>query len=360
MKQTAPRHAWYPAWLKEVLGSIRRPDQKEIRQKVRDKLARLTNLRGSLGRLENAAIQVAEIRGKELPQIKKKTIYIFAADHGAGREDISPDLRRSANQMLGELARGQTAVNILAVHTGASIQCVNIGMVQDPEPPEGIIHRKILSGTRDMTKGPAMSRQEALLAMEEGCALARAASDGGVDCLGVGAIGSGQMAPAYAVAAVMTGKPLRVIGRGEMKGLPKQVRMVELAIRTNKPDPSDPLDVLSKVGGLEMAAISGFVLGAAISRIPVVVDGFVATTGALVASRLGTGVKDFVMISSSTAEKAHKAICSDEGWEPLLDLDLRLGQGTGACLGIGLVEAAILLLSGAPGPASMKGKPMDE
>ncbi|MGH7274706.1 MAG: nicotinate-nucleotide--dimethylbenzimidazole phosphoribosyltransferase [Nitrospiria bacterium] len=343
-----PKNAWYPAWLREVLESIR-PLEGELQVKVQARLDCLTRPPGSLGRLEEAARQYAVIRGQERPKLQKKVVYIFAADHGVTEEGVSAYPRTVTAQMVYHILRGGAAINVLARHVGAEVRVVDIGVDHDFKQLAGIIHKKVLRGTRNLGKGPAMTRQEALIAMEEGCGLARQAAEDGVDLLGTGDIGIGNMIPSSAIAAVMTGSPAHAVtGKGtghEAKGLKQQIRIIEQAIELNRPDPRDPLDVLAKVGGLEIAGIAGFLLGAAACKVPVVVEGFISAAGALIAVRLHPPIRDYIYISHRSTEKGHRVMCAALGLPPLLDLDLRLGEGTGACLGISLVEAGVKVLN---------------
>lgn len=194
-----------------------------------------------------------------------------------------------------------------------------------------------------------MTRQQALLAMEVGCELARQAATEGVDLLGTGDMGIGNTTPSSAIAAVMTGMPVgEVTGKGtglDRERLQHKIQVIQRAIELNQPDPRDPVGVLAKVGGLEIASIAGFILGAAASRIPVVVDGFISTAGALIATGLHPLVRQFLFLSHQSAERGHRALCAAVKLEPILDLSLRLGEGTGACLGMSLVEAGVRILN---------------
>ena len=314
-------------------------------ESVQSGLDALAKPPGSLGRLEDAVLQYAMVRGQVQPRLQKKVIYTFAADHGVVEAGVSAYPKEITAQMVYTFLRGGAALNVLARHVDAAVRVVDIGVDHDFEGLEGLIHKKVLHGTRNLALGPAMTRQEALVAMEEGCALAQGAASEGADILGTGDMGIGNTTPSSAIAAVMTGKAVSTVtGKGaglDAKGLQRKVRVIEQAIALNRPDAKDPLDVLTKVGGLEIAAIAGFLLGAASRRVPVVVDGFISTAGALIAASLHPCLVDYVCISHLSAEKGHRIMCAEMGWKPLLELDLRLGEGTGACLGISLVEAGV-------------------
>jgi nicotinate-nucleotide--dimethylbenzimidazole phosphoribosyltransferase len=325
------------------------PLDSKLQKKVQARLNNLTKPVKSLGRLEKVACQYAVIRGQEHPKLQKKVVYTFAADHGVTEEGVSAYPKEVTAQMVYNFLRGGAAVNVLARHVGAEVRVVDIGVDHDFGQIEGLIHKKVLQGTRNLAKGPAMTRQEALTAMEEGCGLAQQAAADGVDLMGTGDMGIGNTTPSSAIAAVMTGKQVSgVTGRGtglDVKGREHKIQVIQQAIQLNQPDPRDPVGVLAKVGGLEIAAIAGFLFGAAASRVPVVVDGFISTAGALIAVRLYPPIRHYIFISHLSAEKGHRAMCAALGIKPLLDLDLRLGEGTGACLGISLVEAGVKVLN---------------
>lgn len=348
MPSPIPKNVWYPAWLKETLEGIVGPD-KALQKKVQSRLDSLTKPPGSLGVLEKVALQYAVIRGQERPKLQKKIIYTFAADHGVTEEGVSAYPREVTAQMVFNFLRGGAAVNVLARHVGAEVRVVDIGVDHDFNDLEGLIHKKVMRGTANLAKGHAMTRQQALLAMEVGCELARQAATEGVDLLGTGDMGIGNTTPSSAIAAVMTGMPVgEVTGKGtglDRERLQHKIQVIQRAIELNQPDPRDPVGVLAKVGGLEIASIAGFILGAAASRIPVVVDGFISTAGALIATGLHPLVRQFLFLSHQSAERGHRALCAAVKLEPILDLSLRLGEGTGACLGMSLVEAGVRILN---------------
>ena len=343
-----PKNAWYPAWLREVLDSIRSLEG-EPQVKGQARFNRLPKPPGSLGRLGEAARQYAMIRGQERPQLQKKVVYIFAADHGVTEEGVSAYPRSVTVQMVHTLLRGEAAINVLARYVGAEVRVVDIGVDHEFNQVGGLIHKKVLHGTRNIAKGPAMTRQEALIAMEEGCGLARQAAADGVDILGTGDIGVENTIPSSAIAALMTGRPVDAVtakGTGlDAKDLKHKIRIIEQAIKLNRPDPRDPLDVLAKVGGLEIAGIAGLLLGAAACRVPVVIDGFISAAGAFITTRLHPPIRDFIYISHRSPDRGYWVMCAALGLRPLLDIDLKLGEGTGACLGISLVEAGVRVLS---------------
>lgn len=348
MTQKPPRSAWHPAWLKEVLGNIL-PLDEGVGAQVQARLDALAKPPGSLGRLEEAALQYAMIRCQPQPQLGKKRVYVFAADHGVVAEGVTAYPPEVTAQMVYTFLEGRAAINVLARHVGAEVKVVDIGVAHDFKGLKGLIHKKVMPGTRNFAEGPAMTRQEALVAMEEGANLALEAAAEGADILGTGDMGIGNTTPSTAIAGVMTGRPIAdLAGKGaglDGRGVRQKIKVIERAIELNHPDPKDPLDVLAKVGGLEIAAIAGFVLGAASRRVPAVVDGFISTSGALIAAALHPLIRDHLFISHLSAEKGHKAVCAAAGWRPLLDLDLRLGEGTGACLGISLVDASVKLFN---------------
>ncbi|MDP2688718.1 MAG: nicotinate-nucleotide--dimethylbenzimidazole phosphoribosyltransferase, partial [Deltaproteobacteria bacterium] len=234
--------------------------------------------------------------------------------------------------------------NVLARHAGAEVVVVDIGVDFEFEDSVGLVKRKVVSGTRNIRKGPAMTRQEALRCIEAGISLAdEYAAEGAI--FGTGDMGIANTTPSSAIIAAFSGKPVsEVTGKGtgiDDAAFAHKVAVIEDALRVNNPDASDPLDVLSKVGGAEIAGIAGLVLGAARRRVPVVIDGFISTAGALIASELKPEVKGYIFASHNSVERGHRVMLERLGHRPFVDLDLRLGEGTGAAIGISLVEAAL-------------------
>lgn len=334
--------------LQEILDKIQPPDSggRLIAQKHLD---RLTKPPGSLGRLEELAAWYVHVTGKFPPRSPKKVIVTFAADHGVAEEGVSAYPRAVTAQMVYNFLRGGAAINVLARHVGAEVRVVDIGVDHEFDSMPGLIRRKIMPGTRNIARGPAMTREQAMAAMQVGIELAQALAREGADIIGTGDMGIANTTPSSAITSVMTGKPVsEVIGRGTGIGdqmLKHKQVVIEQAIRITLPDPKDPLGVLRKVGGLEIAGITGLILGAAVHRIPVVVDGFISTAAALIATGLQPVVKEYLLLAHYSAEPGHRAAVAWLGLQPVFDLGMRLGEGTGAALAIGLVEASLKMIN---------------
>ncbi len=332
--------------LSEALRSIRPVDTTRTSE-VQARLDNLTKPQGSLGRLEELAKKYCLITGRDKPVIKNKLIFTFAGDHGVTEESVSAYPREVTPQMVLNFLRGGAGVNVLAKHVGARVIVVDMGVDYEFEAAEGLEIRKIGRGTRNMTKGPAMSREEAEHAVIAGIELVEKYKDG-LDLIGTGDMGIGNTTPSSAIVSVITGiDPARVTGRGtgiDDHSLRNKVAIIKKAITVNNPDPKDALDVLAKVGGYEIAGIAGLVLGAALYRIPVVIDGFISTAGALIAAELNPLVKGYIIAAHQSVEIGHRTMLDHLEQVPLLDLNLRLGEGTGAALGMSLVEASVKIL----------------
>jgi len=245
--------------------------------------------------------------------------------------------------------RGGAAVNVLASHVGAEVLVVDIGVAYEFGPLPNLISRKVAKGTKNFAHEPAMSREEAIKALEVGIELAAQARQRGVGLIGTGDMGIGNTTPSAAITSVMTGQSVAsVTGRGtgvDEAGLSRKVTVIERALARHRPDSGDPLDVLTKVGGLEIAGLAGLILGAAAHRVPVVLDGFIAGAAALIAAGFQPRCCEYLIASHRSVERGHQAALDRLGLVPLLDLDLRLGEGTGACLGISLIQASIKILT---------------
>ena len=334
--------------LAQTIEQIRSADE-EVRRQTQSRLDRLTKPLGSLGRLEELAVWYAGITGDVQPKVPRSAVIVFAADHGVVQEGVSAYPSAVTAQMIVNFLRGGAGVNVLASHVGADVQVVDIGVAHEFGALPGLLSHKMAHGTRNFLREPAMRREEAIRAMEVGIALARQASERGVGLLGTGDMGIGNTTPSAAITAVMTGKPAaEVTGRGT--GIndvtwARKVSVIEQALGRHAPDPNDPLDVLAKIGGYEIAGLAGLILGGAAMRMPVVLDGFIAGAAALIAVGLQPSCRDVLIASHRSVECGHQAILARLGLRPLFDLDLRLGEGTGACLAIGLIQAAIKVLT---------------
>lgn len=330
--------------MEDALKAIGQLDPLLIK-KAEARLDSLTKPRGSLGRLEEFVKKMAAITGRLRPEIKKKYIFTFAADHGVAEEGVSAFPKEVTRQMVFNFLGNGAGINVLARHVGAEVIVIDIGVDFDFNGAHpGLLHKKVVMGSRNMRLGPAMTKEETKGCIEAGIEVARAyASVGAI--YGTGEMGIANTTPASAVTAVFTGAKIAdVTGRGtgiDDATYAKKIQVIEDAIRVNRPDAADPLGVLAKVGGPEIAGIAGLCIGAASLRIPVVVDGFISGAGALAAFELDNSVKDYLFAAHSSVEKGHRFILERLGLRPFVDLDMRLGEGTGAAIGISLVEAGL-------------------
>ena len=332
--------------LREILKNIKPVDESRA-PAIQARLDNLTKPLGSLGRLEELARRYCLITGRDKPVIKNKIIFTFAGDHGVAGEGVSAFPKEVTPQMVYNFLRGGAAVNVLARHCGARVIVVDVGVDHDFEPAEGLEIRKVARGTKNMAIGPAMTREEAEQAILAGVEMVEKYKEG-LDIIGTGDMGIGNTTPSSAIVSVITGtEPELVTGRGtgiDDASLKVKVAVIKKAIAANRPDPRDAMDVLAKVGGFEIAAIAGLVLGAALHRIPVVIDGFIATAGALIAAELNPLARGYIIAGHQSVEIGHRKMLEHLEQRPLLDLNLRLGEGTGAALGISLVEAGVKIL----------------
>jgi len=309
----------------------------------------LTKPPGSLGRLEELSIQLAAITGQPRPSVARKAVIVMAGDHGVTAEGVSAYPAEVTPQMVLNFLRGGAAINVLARQAGARVVVVDIGVASDLAPQPGLEIRKVARGTQNMALGPTMTRAQAEEAMAVGMEILELEVARGLDLVATGDMGIGNTTASAAIVATFTGQPVaRVTGRGtgvDDAGLTRKVAVIERALALNQPDPRDPLDVLSKVGGLEIAGLVGVILGAAARRLPVVIDGFISGAAALVAAELAPEVKPYLIAAHQSVEIGHRLLLEHLGLRPLLDLDLRLGEGTGAALAFHLVEAAARILN---------------
>jgi nicotinate-nucleotide--dimethylbenzimidazole phosphoribosyltransferase len=304
----------------------------------------LTKPKDSLGRLEEFARRMVAITGEMRPSIAKKTIFTFAGDHGVADEGVSAFPREVTRQMVLNFISGGAGINVLARHVGAEVVVVDMGVDFDFEDTPGLLKRKVVRGTGNIRKGPAMTRAEAIKCLEHGIEIAyEYASPGAI--FGTGEMGIANTTPSSAIIAAFSGAPVETVtGRGTGINdavFGHKVRVIEDALVLNRPDPKDPIDVLAKVGGAEIAGIAGLIIGAAARRVPVVIDGFISTAGALIAYELAPGTKDYMFSAHRSVEQGHAVMLERLGLRPFVDLDLRLGEGTGAAIGISLIEAAL-------------------
>ena len=335
-------------FIKKITGNITAIDE-GLMKKTQGRLDNLTKPQGSLGRLEELSKQICGITRKENPSLRNKVIFTLASDHGVVDEGVSPYPREVTAQMVYNFLAGGAGINVLAKHVGARVVVVDIGVAADFKPNPKLVVKKINYGTKNMAKGPAMTRDEAIKAICAGIEIFEDEFKRGIDIVGTGEMGIGNTTASSAITAVFTKKPINdVTGRGaglDDKGLEKKISVIEKSLSVNKPDPSDAIDVLSKVGGFEIGGLTGIILAAAAKKVPIVIDGFISGAAALVAFHLEPKVKEYMIAAHCSVESGHKAILEYIGLRPLLDLNLRLGEGTGAALGISIVEASIKILT---------------
>jgi len=332
----------------EVISGIRPLDEKAMGE-ARQRQDKLTKPQGSLGQLESVSIQVAGIKGDPRPSVNHKVIFTLAGDHGVTQEGVSAYPSEVTPQMIYNFLRGGAGINVLARQIGARIVIADLGTGALLQRHPDLRDKKVALGTMNMAKGPAMSREQAIRAIEAGIDLVEEELAKGIDVLGTGDMGIGNTTSSSAITAALTGvEVVAVTGRGtglDDEGWRRKVRVIEKALQVNRPNPRDVLDVLSKVGGFEIGGIAGVILAGARYRIPVVIDGFISGAAALIAAFLAPQVKPYLIASHQSVEEGHKIILQHLDLKPLLNLDLRLGEGTGAALGIFLVEASLKILN---------------
>jgi nicotinate-nucleotide--dimethylbenzimidazole phosphoribosyltransferase len=321
------------------------PASEEWRILAWERLRAQIRPRGSLGRLEVMAARLAAITGSLHPTLSRKMIFVMAGDHGVAEEGVSAYPQEVTAQMVASFIRGWASINVLARHVGADVRVVDCGVAADLPEDWPVVRRKLGKGTANLARGPAMDRDQAIAGILAGAALVMdAVTLEGYQMVGTGDMGIANTTPSTAMVAVFSGKPVTLlVGRGtgiDDRGLERKTTVIEQALAVNRPDAGDPVQVLAAVGGYEIAALAGAVLGAAAVRVPVVCDGFIATAGALVACRLHPAACDYLFVSHRSQEVGHNTMIELLGIPPVLDLEMRLGEGTGAALAMDIVEAA--------------------
>lgn len=334
--------------LEDTIARIEPLDERAMAA-ARERQDNLTKPQGSLGRLEELSLRVAGITGHPRPRVRDKAVIVMAGDHGVAIEGVSAYPAEVTPQMVYNFVRGGAAISVLARHVGARVVVVDMGVAVDLEPHPEILVRKIGYGTRNFAKGPAMTRDEAVRSIEAGIEVVEAEIERGLDIVGTGDMGIGNTTPSSAIVAAMTGEPVAgVTGRGtglDDQGLRNKIEVIERSLALNRPDPHDALDVLSKVGGFEIGGLAGVMLGAAANHVPVVIDGFISGAAALIATGLCPRLAGFLISAHNSVEIGHRAMLRRMGLLPLIDLNLRLGEGSGGALVISMVEAATKILS---------------
>jgi nicotinate-nucleotide--dimethylbenzimidazole phosphoribosyltransferase len=279
----------------------------------------------------------------------RKTIAVMAGDHGVVAEGVSAFPAEVTPQMVLNFLSGGAAINVLGRHVGAKVIVTDVGVAADMSGVEGLRCRNVSRGTANMAVGSAMTREEAIAAFQVGIDLVEEEIAAGLDLIATGEMGIGNTTPSSAIIAAFTGLPVaRLTGRGTGitdAGLALKVTVIERALAVNQPDPRDPIDVMAKVGGLEIAAMAGVMLAAAAHRVPVVMDGFISGAAALTAARLCPDMAGYILPSHQSVEVGHQIVFAELGLTPLFDLGMRLGEGTGAAMAMQIIDASAKILA---------------
>ncbi|MDD5622901.1 MAG: nicotinate-nucleotide--dimethylbenzimidazole phosphoribosyltransferase [Actinomycetota bacterium] len=334
--------------LKNTVRKIKLPDP-ALLELAQARLDNLTKPQGSLGRFEELAKQVVSITGSLSPVINKKAVLVIAGDHGVAEEGISAYPQKVTMQMVLNFLKGGAAINVLARHINAEVQVVDLGVAAEFKPNPKLLDKKVARGTNNIVNGSAMNREQAIRALEAGIEAAERMIENGYNIIATGDMGIGNTTVSSAIASVICKvKVEEVTGTGtgiDQEGFKRKIEIIKTAIQVNNPDPCNGIDVLAKVGGFEIGGIAGVVLGCAAHRIPVVIDGFISSVGALIANTIEPKSSHYVIASHSSVEKGHRVILDYLGLKPLFDFDMRLGEGTGAAIGINITEAAVKILN---------------
>ncbi len=331
--------------LDETINSIAGQDD-SWREKAKARLEQLAMPHWALGRLMDLALDLAGMTRSMEPPVDRKAVIVMAGDHGVVEEGVSKFPQDVTPQMVGNFVNGGAGINALARQVDAKVVVVDMGVAGDISgmiESGRVIDKKVAAGTDNMVKGAAMSREQAVAAIEAGIDVVKS-MEGDIDIFGTGDMGIGNTTPSTAIVSTLTGASVpEVTGRGtglDDEQLEHKINIIEKALEVNKPDSNDALDVLSKVGGFEIGGIAGVILGAAACRKPVLVDGFISTAGALIAHSLVPACREYIIASHRSMEQGHRIMHEHLGLEPLLDLNLKLGEGTGGALAMNIVEAA--------------------
>jgi nicotinate-nucleotide--dimethylbenzimidazole phosphoribosyltransferase len=334
--------------LEKIIERIIKPDE-GITKVVQERLNSLTKPLGSLGRLEELAKKIAVIKGTLSPSVKNKVIFTMVGDHGVVEEGVSAYPKDVTAQMVYNFLNSGAGINVLARHVGARVVVVDMGVAHEFTPSCGLVIKKINFGTKNIAKGPAMSKEDAINSIKAGFEVVDSELKNGIDIIGAGDMGIGNTTPSSAIVCAITEADVNLAtGRGtgiDDRIFQNKKEVIKRALEINKPNPHDGIDVLAKVGGYEIGGLVGVILRGASLKIPVVLDGFICGAAALVAYRIKPEVVKYLIASHCSVEPGHKIILDFLGLKPLLNLDLRLGEGTGAALGIGLIEASVKILT---------------
>ncbi len=334
--------------LKEIIKTIGPADQTMIKQ-AREHTSRLVMPHRALGELHLIGERVCGIQRTLKPSVKEKAILVMAADHGIAARGVSAYPQEVTGEMVKTFIRGGAGINVLARQVNARVLVVDMGIIPNvPKHTSGenpLLEKKIARGTKDFTHGPAMTREQAEQSVRAGYEAAADLLEQGIELLGTGDMGIGNTSASSAIGAVITGHPVeRMTGRGtgvDDETFARKCRVIQKGIDMNAPDPKDPLDVLSKVGGFEIGGIAGAILAAGRLRRSVVIDGLISTAGALLAHAMCPVVADYVFAGHRSVEQGHQLMLEHMGLRPILDLGMRLGEGTGAALAMHIIEAGV-------------------
>ena len=330
--------------LQQLLNRIK-PVDRSLSAVAQAHLDDLTKPQGSLGRLEEIALKYVLTRGTLNPVLSRKKICCFAADHGVAVEGVSAFPAEVTPQMVYNMLNGGAAINVLTRHAGVDLDVVDMGVNHDFSDVAGLVNRKVKPGSANIAIGPAMSEDDALQALLIGAELAVEAYEAGYHILGTGEMGIANTTPATALYSVLLDVPVETItGRGtgiDDERLKHKIGIIRKAIEVNAARTVTPFGTLAALGGYEIAGIAGFILGAAACKVPVVVDGFISSSAAVVALKLCPAVDDYLFFSHLSNEQGHRTVMQKLGARPILDLDLRLGEGTGAALSMQVIEGAV-------------------
>ena len=331
-----------------ILPALKLPDE-DVRSQAQARLDSLTKPIGSLGRLEEVAAHYLAITGNAAVPRLDPVVFTLTADHGVTIEGVSAYPQSVTAQMVKNFIHGGAGVNVLARHAGASVCVVDMGVAEDLGAYAGLLNHKIAYGTRNFVREPAMSREQALQSIQIGMNLAKAACADGKNLIAVGEMGIGNTTSSAAIVSVLTGQSVeRVTGRGtgvDDQHLKRKISVIEQALHLHHPSSSDAIEVLTTVGGFEIGGMAGLMLGAAASHVPVVLDGFITGASALLAVTLEPRCREYLFASHLSQEPGHRFVLDHLRLEPLFDLRMRLGEGTGACLAVTLIDAALNIYS---------------
>ena len=337
--------------MKTIIETARNipPLNRKYIAKAKERWDRLTKPQGSLGRLEEIVCQLAAIKENLAPSVRKKQVLVFAGDHGVADEGVSAYPQEVTPQMVFNFLGGGAAINVLSNYAGAEVKVIDIGVNYDFKGLTGLIHEKVRSGTRNFIEGPALTAEETSAAIGVGLDLAKLAEEEGVELIATGEMGIGNTTTSSAIAAVLLEcdiESMTGLGTGlNSTGRKHKIDIIKRAIEVNKDRLSDPLNVLHTLGGLEIAGLCGLVIGGARHRLPVIIDGFISSVAALVAVKLNPKIIEYLFFSHKSKEKGHHKLLQHLGAKPILDLEMRLGEGTGAALAMMVIEVAVKLYS---------------